>query len=68
MQEKLSVDESSKNTSLHAVPEMLGTRQVRDIKQSLEFEVRELKSLKQKVDKLHIVSDSLEDKMKTLAV
>ena len=64
MQEKLSIDESSKNTSLHTVPEMLGTRQVRDIKQSLEFEVRELKSLKQKVDKLHIVSDSLEDKMK----
>jgi hypothetical protein len=47
---------------------MLGTRQVRDIKQTLEFEVRELKSLKNKVDKLHIVSDSLEEKMEKMTL
>lgn len=45
------------------VPEMLGTRQIRDIKQSLEFEVRELKSLKCKVDKLHGIADDVDLKM-----
>ncbi len=51
------------NTDAYEVPEILGTRQIRDIKQSLEFEVKELKSLKYKVDKLHIVADDLEGRM-----
>jgi hypothetical protein len=50
------------------VPEMLGTRQIRDIKKSLEFEVQELKSLKHKVDKLHNVADDMEVKLSKKAL
>ena len=43
-----------------SVPEMLGTRQIREIKTNLSSEFKELKDLKTRVEELHVMLDSLE--------
>lgn len=52
---------TSVDTEPEAVPEIFGTGQVRDIKQNLEYESKELKALQAKVERLEISTTSIEE-------